>query len=117
MSFGCGGTACSLRAPTKSGCAAARDTAKRVVKILRAALNRAFNNDRVADDRAWRRLEPFKGVDVARKVMLDPLEIQLLVNACGPGLRELVAAGALTGARLGELTGARVREFDSTPAR
>ena len=49
---------------------------------------------------------------MARKVILDPLEIQLLVNACGPGLRELVAAGAMTGARLGELTGARVRDFD-----
>ena len=61
-----------------------RDSANRVLKILRAALNRAFNHDRVADDRAWRRLEPFKGVGTARKVILDPLEIQLLVDACGP---------------------------------
>ena len=89
-----------------------RDTANRVLTILRAALNRAFNNDRVADDRAWRRLEPFKGVGAARKVILDPLEIQLLLNACGPGLRELVAVGAQTGARLGELTSARVRDLD-----
>jgi integrase len=91
-----------------------RDTANRVMTILRAALNRAFNNDRVADDRAWRRLEPFKGVGVARKVLLDPIQIQLLLDACGPGggLRELVAVGAMTGARLGELTAARVRDLD-----
>ena len=59
-----------------------RDSANRVLTILRAALNRAFNNDRVADDRAWRRLEPFKSVGVARKVTAPrPQDQQLLLDA------------------------------------
>ena len=29
--------------------------------------------------------ETFKNVGAARKVILDPLEVQLLVDACGPG--------------------------------
>jgi integrase len=89
-----------------------RDTANRVLGILRAALNLAFRDGRIGDDRAWRRVEPFKNAGAARKVLLDPIQLQMLINACGLGLRELVAVGAQTGARLGELTGARVRDLD-----
>jgi integrase len=92
----------------------ARDTANRVVTILKAALNRAFNDGRVPDDKAWRQLKPFEAVGAARKIILDQNQIQALVDACEPGLRELVAVGAQTGARLGELTSARVRDFDAS---
>jgi len=90
----------------------ARDTANRNLNIVKAVLNLAFRAGRIADDRAWRRVEPFKGVGVARKVLLTDLELQRLVDACEPGLRELVAVGAETGARLGELTNTRVRDLD-----
>ena len=90
-----------------------RDTANRVLNTLRAALNHAFKTgNKVASDHAWRRVEPFQAVGAARKVILDPIQLQLLVDACAPGLRELVIVGAQTGARLGELTNARVRDFD-----
>jgi integrase len=92
----------------------ARDTANRVLNIVKASLNFAFQTGRLADDRAWRRVGGFKNAGVARKVILDEGELQLLVDACGPGLRELVAVGAQTGARLGELTAACVRDFDPT---
>jgi integrase len=45
-------------------------------------------------------------------VILSEAEQQRLLNACGPGLRELVAMGAWTGARWGELANARIRDFD-----
>jgi integrase len=66
----------------------------------------------VTTDQAWRRVKAFKGAGEARKVILTDAELQQLVDACGPGLRELVLVGAWTGARLGELTGARVRDLD-----
>ena len=33
--------------------------------MLKAALNRAFNTDRVPTDMAWRKVKPFKRVDEA----------------------------------------------------
>ena len=93
-----------------------RDTANRLMAAAKAAFNLAFRNGRVTDDRAWRRVKAFKGVGVARKVIMTDAELQRLTDACGPGLRELVLIGAWTGARLGELTSARVRDLDRDDA-
>ncbi len=90
-----------------------RDTANRILTVLKAALNRAFEDGVVKDDRAWRAVKAFKAVGEARQALLTAEELQRLVDACPAGLRELVAAGAYTGARLGELTSARVRDFDA----
>jgi integrase len=92
------------------------DSANRVLAVFKAALNLAFKDGLVADDRAWRRVLAFKGVGEARKVILADEEVRRLLDACPAGLRELVAAGALTGCRLGELTAARVRDFDLAAA-
>jgi integrase len=93
-----------------------RDSANRVLNMARAAFNMAFFSGRVTDDRAWRLVRPFRDVGAARKVLLGETALQLLVDACGPGLRELVLVGAWTGARLGELTSRRVRDFDAAAA-
>jgi integrase len=90
-----------------------RDTANRILTVLKAALNRAFEDGLVKDDRPWRALKAFKAVGEARQIVLLAGELQWLVDACPDGLRELVAAGAYTGARLGELMSARVRDFDA----
>ena len=91
----------------------AKDTANRVLTILKAALNRAWRDGRVTDDAAWRRVGPFERVGESRKVFLSQAEGQRLVNAChDSALRHLVTAGLLTGARLGELTAARVADVD-----
>ena len=94
-----------------------RDSANRVLGILKAALNLAFQDGLAADDRTWRRVGAFKGVGESRKVILAVKELQRLIDACPDGLRELVAAGAWTGARLGELTNAKVRDLDQRRAR
>jgi integrase len=89
-----------------------RDSANRMLAMAKAAFNLAFNTGRVVDDRAWRRVQAFKGVGQARQVILSDAELQRLVDACEPGLRELVLTGAWAGTRLGEITAARVRDLD-----
>jgi integrase len=89
-----------------------RDSANRALKIIKAAFNHGFRTGRLTDDRGWRKVGMFKNAGTARKVFLAPEQIQRLVNACPPGLRELVVVGAQTGCRLGELTAARVGDFD-----
>ena len=93
-----------------------RDTANRVLTMARAAFNLAFNSGKVTDDRAWRRVKAFHGVGEARKVILGEVQLQLLIDASWPGLRELTMAGALTGCRLGELTPVRAHDFDAAAA-
>ncbi len=81
----------------------AKASANRVWTILRAALNLAFENERVADDRAWRRLVPFKNVDQPQTRFLRIEECRRLIGAADAQLRPLVQACLFTGLRLGEL--------------
>lgn len=91
---------------------ARRSSANRVLTVLRAALNLAFRDGRVASDAAWRRVRPFQKVDAARVRFLDDAEARRLVNACPEILRRLVVAALLTGMRLGELAAMRVTDMD-----
>jgi hypothetical protein len=45
---------------------ARRASANRVLNILKAGLNQAFRDGKVASDTAWRSCRPFRGVDAAR---------------------------------------------------
>jgi integrase len=81
----------------------ARARANRVWSILRAALNYAFNNERVGDDRAWRRLKPFRNVDQPQTRFLRVEECRRLISAASLELRPLVEGCLFTGLRLGEL--------------
>jgi hypothetical protein len=38
-----------------------RSTANRLLTVLKAALNRAFHDGRIASDEAWRKVKPFRG--------------------------------------------------------
>lgn len=81
----------------------ARSTANRVWSTLRAALNQAFHNERVSDDRAWRRVTPFKNVDQPQTRFLRVEECRRLIAAADPNLTPLVQGCLFTGLRLGEL--------------
>lgn len=85
-------------------------TANRVLTILKATLNFAWGEGRVASDDAWRRVKPFKNADTPRVRYLTDAEAQRLVNACPPDLRALATAGLLTGCRYQELT--KLRPMD-----
>jgi integrase len=86
-------------------------TANRVLAILRAALNHAHDEGRIAIADAWRNVKPFKGVDSARVQYLKADEPRRLINACQGDLRNLVTAALLTGCRYGELARLTVEDF------
>lgn len=90
---------------------ARKSTANRVLTILRAALNRAFEDGKVHSDLEWRRVQPFAEVDAPREQYLSEDDARRLLNACDPDFRRLVEAALLTGCRYGELAAARVRDY------
>jgi integrase len=91
---------------------ARRSTANRTWTILRAALNHAFNDGKIASDHAWRKVKPFKKVDGARVRYLTVAEAKRLINACESDFRLLVRAALCTGCRYGELTRLVVSDFN-----
>ena len=89
-----------------------RSSANRNLTILRAALNLAYRNEKVAHDGAWRRVKPFAKTDASRLRYLDDVEVRRLVMACSVAFRPMVKAALLTGARYAEIAALEVRDFD-----
>jgi integrase len=90
-----------------------RATANRILTVLKAALNHAWKSGHVASDDPWRRLKPFRGVEMARVRYLSEAECVRLVNACEPAFRNLVRGAVLTGCRYSELTRMHVADFSA----
>ncbi len=91
---------------------ARRASANRILSVLKAILNRAFQDGLVADDSAWRKVKPFPKVDEARIRYLSDAEATRLLNACPLDLRRLVRAALLTGTRWGELATLKVADMN-----
>jgi integrase len=89
-----------------------RATANRTLTILKAALNRAWRDHKIASDDAWRRVEPFEEADAARVRYLTVEESRRLINAAQGEFRDLVRAALATGCRFGELSALQVRDFN-----
>jgi integrase len=87
-------------------------TANRILTMLKAALNRAFQSGSVASDLAWRRVKPFAKVDEAVVRYLTADEARRLVDSCSKDFRGLVQAALLTGCRYSELTRMRASAFN-----
>ena len=64
-------------------------------------------------DSAWRRVEPFEGVESARIRYLQMAEATRLINASEPDFRRLVRGALETGARYGELCALTVSDFNA----
>jgi integrase len=80
-------------------------TVNRLWSILRAALNKAFEDKKISSDTEWRRVKPFKNVEKARADYLETADAARLINACGDSdFRELVCGALASGARFSELT-------------
>jgi integrase len=92
-----------------------KDTANRVLTMLKAALNQAFADEtkNIPTDKAWRTVKPFHNVGRSRQVHLDPAQVTRLINSTEGAFRKLVIATLLTGSRPapGEVAQARVRDF------
>jgi integrase len=84
----------------------------RIFTPLKAALNRAFNDGRVPDDTAWRRVKPFPKVSVARIRYFTRAEIDALLTAAEPWFRATMQAALFTGARWSEIHAMKVRDVD-----
>jgi len=89
-----------------------KDTANRVLSMMKAALNLAFKSGIVADDTAWRRLTAYKSVTAPRVLFLTDAQVLRLLEHTSGGIHQLIRAGVLTGARYGELVRAKVSDFN-----
>jgi len=87
-------------------------TANRNLTTLKAMLNLAHADGLVQAKRAWTVVNMFSDVDGVREEFLEPSQIKKLIDT-GEGLfQTLLKAGALTGARYGELAKLKVRDLD-----
>lgn len=93
-----------------------RSSANRVLTYLKAALNHAWRSNRVASDKAWRAVQPFKGADASRARYLQIDECRRLVAACESGDQDdfgmLLQGGLHTGARFSELARLTPNDFN-----
>ena len=89
-----------------------KDSTNRILTILKAALNHAFDHGRAVNDHAWRRLKKFETTTKARVRYLTLDEVRRLVNACEPEFRTLVRGALFTGARYGDLCAMDVGDFN-----
>jgi integrase len=91
---------------------ARRASANRVLTMLKAALNHAYDEGHVGNRDAWgRKLKPFENVEVARVRYLTVDEATRLINASNLEFRPLVQAALETGCRYSELARLNVVDF------
>ena len=90
-----------------------RETANRVLTILKAALNLAYQNGKVSSRAAWEPIKPYRNVGAPKIRYLTEKETQRLIASCPSPFRELVLGALFTGARYGELAALQVGDFDS----
>jgi integrase len=88
-------------------------TANRTLAVLKAALNSAYRDGKIASAASWERVEPFKQVDAARVRFLSRAEAQRFINATDPEFRPMVEAALATGCRYGELCRLEVQDFSA----
>lgn len=88
-----------------------KSSANRILTVLKAALNRAWREEKVPSDSAWRAVEPFKGVDAARVRYLEIAEVTRLLSTSDSAFRRLARGAVETGARYGELIRLKVSDF------
>jgi integrase len=93
---------------------APRATANRTLTVLRAALNHAFHEGRIASDEAWRKVKPFREADAPVVRFLSEDECRRIVNATQGRFRDLVRGALVTGCRYGELVRMRIADFNAT---
>jgi integrase len=73
--------------------------------VLKPALNKAWRDHKVVDDKPWRSVKPFRNVTASRARYLQLDECRRLLNAANDGddFRDMVEAGLHSGARWSEL--------------
>jgi integrase len=100
------------KAVTSDAKRARKSTANRILTVLKAILNKAFQDGMVSDDTAWRRVKPFENADEPVTRFLTTAESTRLVNACREDFRPLVKAALFAGCRYGELSRLLVKDVN-----
>jgi len=91
---------------------ARKDSANRVLTILKAALTFAHRRRLTsADKTAWQDVEPYGRTTKARIRFLDQTEAARLVNVSEGPFRDLLRGALLTGARYGELARLQCKDY------
>jgi integrase len=94
---------------------ASKDTANRVLSMVKALLNHALQDQShgIKDDSAWRFVKSFKSVGQPRSIRYTNDEISRLI-ACAPDKATgvLIKGAFLTGCRYGEMIAAKVADVD-----
>ena len=103
----------AVAANNPEGQRARRASANRILTVLKAALNLAYGDGKVASDDAWRRVSPFKSANAPRIRDFSDTEAKRLVNAASEAFRPMIQAALLTGARYGELVRLRAGDFNA----
>lgn len=91
---------------------ARRSSVNRNWTVLRAALNRAFQTDKIDSDKAWRKVKSFRSVEKARVRYLSIAEAKRLINGCDAEFRPLLQAALLTGGRYGQIAALTPADFN-----
>jgi integrase len=93
---------------------ARKDTANRILTILKAALNYALDRGKIGGSgEVWKKVKPYGGVASTRIRFLSVGDQKRIVNACPADFRRLVQAALFTGARFGELTRLKAEDFNT----
>ena len=91
-----------------------RSTVNRIFTVMRAGLNFAHEEGRVANKAAWERIKPFRKVDVPRVEWLTLEEAKRVVAYCADSdFRQIVQGGLITAARYEELCLMKVGDFNA----
>jgi integrase len=95
---------------------ARKSTANRILTVLKAILNKAFQDDLARDDSVWRKVKPYPNADEPVTRFLTHSEGTRLLNSCRPDFRELVKGALFTGARYSELTRLKASNINTDTA-
>ena len=87
-------------------------TANRILTVLKALLNYAYQHRNDIKDSAWRKVKAFRNVDKPRVRFLSEDECRRLLNACDADFRDLVHGALLTGCRYGELISSKASYYN-----
>ncbi|MDC1286293.1 tyrosine-type recombinase/integrase [Gammaproteobacteria bacterium] len=89
-----------------------RATANRNLTTLKAMLNLAHKDGLVQSKAAWDNVTKYKDTHKAREDFLKRDQVEQLIGAAEGNFKILLKAGALTGARYGELAKLKVSDLD-----
>jgi integrase len=94
-----------------------KDSANRYLTVLKAALNRALAEGRIAcSGLAWKQVSPFKNVAQTRTRFLSDDEARKLAAVGTPAFKRLVQGDLYSGCRYSEVTRLRVFDFEAISA-